>query len=62
MAVRHKKLEERSLVLPREIAQRIGRNPDPLKKVRERLSKDIRCGRFSISLVETTNPVFSMRF
>src|SRR6201987_4034685 len=49
-AARHRKLEERSLALHREIAQRISRNPDLLTKVRERLSKDIRSGRFSISL------------
>jgi hypothetical protein len=50
MAVRHRKLEERSLALHREVAQRIRRNPDLLAKVRERLSKDIGSGRFSISL------------
>ena len=50
MAVLHRKLEERSLALHREIAQRIRRNPDLLTRVRERLAKDIRSGRFSISL------------
>ena len=52
MAVRHRKLEERSLALHREIAQRIRRNPDLLTKVRERLSRDMRSGRFSISLTD----------
>jgi hypothetical protein len=52
MAVRHRKLEERSLALHREIALRIRRNPDLLTKVRERLSKDIHSGRFSISLTD----------
>jgi integrase len=35
MAVRHRKLEERSLALHREIAQRIRKNPDLLTRVRE---------------------------
>ena len=52
MAVRHKKLEERSLALHREIAQRIRKNPDLLTRVRERLSKDIGSGRFSVSLTD----------
>src|ERR1700741_513017 len=52
MAVRHRKLEERSLALHREIAQRIRRNSDLLTKVRERLSNDISSGRFSISLTD----------
>ena len=52
MAARHRKLEERSLALHREIAQRIRRNPDLLTKVHERLSKDIHSGRFSISLTD----------
>jgi len=52
MAVRHRRLEERSLALHREIAQRINRNPDLLRKVRKRLSKDIHSGRFSISLTD----------
>ena len=52
MAVRHRKLEERSLALHREIALRIRGNPDLLTKVRERLSKDIHSGRFSISLTD----------
>ena len=51
-SVRHRKLEERSLALHREIAQRIRSNPDLLSSVRERLSKDIRSGRFSISLID----------
>jgi hypothetical protein len=51
-SVRHRKLEERSLALHREIAQRIRSNPDLLSSVRERLSKDIRSGRFSISLTD----------
>jgi hypothetical protein len=52
MAVRHRKLEERSLALHREIAQRIRKNPDLLTRVRERLSKDIGSGRFSVSLTD----------
>jgi hypothetical protein len=52
MAERHRNLEERSLALHREIAQRIRRNPDLLTKVRERLSKDICSGRYSISLTD----------
>jgi hypothetical protein len=51
-SVRHRKLEERSLALHREIARRIRSNPDLLSSVRERLSKDIRSGRFSISLID----------
>jgi hypothetical protein len=51
-SVRHRKLEERSLALHREIAQRVRSNPDLLSSVRERLSKDIRSGRFSISLID----------
>jgi hypothetical protein len=51
-AARHRKLEERSLALHREIAQRMRRNPDLLTKVSERLSKDIRGSRFSISLTD----------
>jgi hypothetical protein len=51
-SVRHRKLEERSLALHREIARRIRSNPDLLSSVRERLSKDIRSGRFSISLTD----------
>jgi hypothetical protein len=51
-SVRHRKFEERSLALHREIARRIRSNPDLLSSVRERLSKDIRSGRFSISLTE----------
>jgi hypothetical protein len=50
MAMRHRKLEERSLALHREIARRIRQNPDLLTGVRDRLIKDIRSGRFSISL------------
>ena len=52
MAVRHRKLEERSLALHREIAQRIRKNPDLLTRVHERLGKDIRSGRFSVSLTD----------
>ena len=52
MAVRHRKLEERSLALHREIARRIRSNPDLLSRVRDRLSKDIRSGRFSTSLTD----------
>jgi hypothetical protein len=52
MTVRHRKLEERSLALHREIARRIRRNPALLSSVRERLIKDIRSGRFSISLTD----------
>lgn len=52
MSARHRKLEERSLALHREIAQRIRGNPDLLTKVRERLTKDTRSGRFSISLTD----------
>ena len=52
MAARHRKLEERSLALHREIAQRIRRNSDLLTKVRERLSKDISSGPFSISVTD----------
>ena len=52
MAGRHRKLEERSLALHREIAQRIGRNPQLLAKVRERLGKDVSSGQFSISLTD----------
>ena len=51
-SVRHRKFEERSLALHREIARRIRSNPDLLSSVRERLSKDIRSGRFSISLTD----------
>jgi hypothetical protein len=51
-SVRHRKLEERSLALHREIARRIRSNPDLLSSVRERLSKDIPSGRFSISLTD----------
>lgn len=51
-SVRHRQLEERSLALHREIARRIRSNPDLLSSVRERLSKDIRSGRFSISLTD----------
>ena len=43
---RHRKLEERSLALHREIAQRIRSNPALLTKVRKRLSKDISSGQF----------------
>lgn len=52
MPLRHRKLEERSVALHREIVQRIRRNPDLLGRVRERLSRDIRSGRFSISLAD----------
>jgi hypothetical protein len=52
MVVPHRKLEERSLALHREIAQRIRRNPDLLTRVRDRLSRDIHSGRFSISLTD----------
>jgi hypothetical protein len=52
MAGRHRKLEERSLALHREIAERIRRNPELLAKVRERLGKDISSGQFSASLVD----------
>jgi hypothetical protein len=52
MAARHRKLEERSLALHRQIAQRIRRNPDLLTKVSERLSKDISSGQFSASVTD----------
>lgn len=52
MAVRHRKLEERSLALHRDIAQRIRKNPHLLTEVRDRLSKDICSGRFSVSLTD----------
>jgi hypothetical protein len=52
MAVRHRKLEERSLALYRGIAQRIRKNPHLFTEVRDRLSKDIRSGRFSVSLTD----------
>lgn len=50
MPMRHRRLEELSLALHREIARRIRRNPNLLTRVRERLAEDIRSGRFSISL------------
>jgi hypothetical protein len=52
MASRHKKLEEQSLALHREIAQRIRKKPDLLTGVRDRLLKDIGSGRFSISVTQ----------
>jgi hypothetical protein len=48
----HRKLEERSLALHQEIAQRIKRNPELLSRVRDRLIKDIRSGRFSVRLTD----------
>ena len=50
MEVRHRRLEEQSLALHRVIARRVSQNPELLTSVRERLSKDIHSGRFSISL------------
>lgn len=50
--MRHRKLEERSLALHREIAQRIRSNPVLLNRVRERLAKDIESRRFSVSLTD----------
>jgi hypothetical protein len=50
--MRHRKLEERSLALHREIARRIKDNPGLLTRVRGRLFEDIRSGRFSISLTD----------
>jgi hypothetical protein len=51
-AMDHRKLEERSLALHQEIAQRIKRNPELLSRVRDRLIKDIRSGRFSVRLTD----------
>jgi hypothetical protein len=50
--MRHRRLEERSLALHREIARRIRKNPDLLTGVRDRLTEDIRSGRFSVSLTD----------
>jgi hypothetical protein len=50
--MRHRRLEERSLALHREIARRIRKNPDLLTGVRDRLTADIRSGRFSVSLTD----------
>jgi len=52
MVVRHRRLEEQSLALHREIARMVRQNPELLTGVRERLSKDIDSGRFSISLTD----------
>jgi hypothetical protein len=48
----HRKIEERSLALHREIAQRIRKNPELLSRVRDRLVNDIRSGRFSVRLTD----------
>jgi hypothetical protein len=52
MAMRHAKLEERSLALHREIARRVRQNPELLAGVRERLGNDIKGGRFSVSVTD----------
>jgi hypothetical protein len=48
----HRRLEERSLALHREIARRIRRDPDLLKAVRDRLTKDIESRQFSLSVTD----------
>jgi hypothetical protein len=58
MATRHRRLEEQSLALHREIARRLRQNPDLLARVRERLSKDINSDRFSISLIDAMQEWF----
>jgi hypothetical protein len=52
MAMRHARLEERSLALHREIARRVRQNPELLTGVRERLGNDIKSGRFSVSVTD----------
>jgi len=48
----HRRLEERSLALHREIAGRIRRDPGLLSAVRDRLTKDIESGQFSLSVTD----------
>ena len=48
----HRRLEERSLALHREIARRIRRDPDLLRAVRDRLTKDIESRQFSLSVTD----------
>ncbi|HZC35255.1 MAG TPA: hypothetical protein VE242_06560 [Chthoniobacterales bacterium] len=50
--MRHRRLDERSLALHREIARRIRRDPDLLTTVRDRLTKDIHSGQFSASATD----------
>ena len=52
MGMDHKRLEEQSLAFHREIAQRIRKNPGLLSRVRDRLVRDIRSGRFSERLTD----------
>jgi hypothetical protein len=52
MAMDHRKIEERSLALHREIARRSRANPKHVMTVRERLVNDVRSGRYSRSVVE----------
>jgi hypothetical protein len=48
----HRRLEERSLALHREVVRRIRKNPDLLTAVRDRLTKDIQSGQFSVSVTD----------
>jgi hypothetical protein len=43
----HRKIEERSLALHREIARRLRADPKHLEAVRERLADDVRSGKYS---------------
>ena len=52
MPMGHRRHEEQSLVLHREIARRIRINPDLLTVVRDRLTKDIHSGQFSVSVTD----------